>query len=292
MISESLRHCVGVGPVRLQQLHDAGIRSWHDVLDRPMAIPSGIRSNLLAEAERSLAAFAANDVAYFAEQLDPRDKWRILAEYIEQTSYFDIETSGLEFDAHITVIVCWHRGELHTFVEHENLDDFLHLLDDVTLLASFNGASFDVPRVLDAFHIPELPCPHLDLRWSSYHAGLTGGLKNIATKLRIERPADIAHTDGELAIQLWSDWRDNQDAGAREHLIRYCAADVLMLVVLAQHLAQIDCDTADDLWSHLPELREASPISPRLHINRHRMFSHQFGKAGPSKLRTRRRFAG
>ena len=40
-------------------------------------------------------------------------------------------TSGLEMDSLITVIACWHQGRLHTFVEHENLDDFLDLLDDI-----------------------------------------------------------------------------------------------------------------------------------------------------------------
>lgn len=286
MITHSLRHCSGIGPTRLAQLHGIGIRSWNDVIEHASKIPPGIRSGLLAESRRALDALRTNDIGYFVRQLSPEDKWRVLCEFFDQTSYFDIETSGLEVDAEITVIVCWHRGRLHTFVEHENLDDFLDLLDDVSLLASFNGAGFDVPRVLDAFHIPELPCPHLDLRWPCWHAGLRGGLKNIERTLQIARPPDLRHTDGELAVQLWSDWKQRQDTAARSHLIRYCAADVLILVLLAQYLAKVERYDFTELWSHLPESTggrpEASPLT------RQRLMGNLFGPAGPSRLRTRR----
>jgi uncharacterized protein YprB with RNaseH-like and TPR domain len=287
LITESLRHCSGIGPSRLAQLHDAGIRSWNDVIEHASKIPLGIRENLLSEARRALAALDQNDIGYFVGHFYPQDKWRILAEFLDQTSFFDIETSGLEKDALITVIVCWHQGRFHTFVEHENLDDFLDLLDEVSLLASFNGASFDVPRVLDAFHIPRLPCPHLDLRWPCYHAGLRGGLKCIARKLKIARPPDLADTDGELAIQLWSDWRDCEDAAARDHLIRYCAADVLILIILAQHLANVECYDTAKLWSHLPA---ADPVKTgQRPIDRNALSSKLFGAGSPSKLRTHRR---
>ena len=122
------------------------------------------------------ATWDAEDVRYFVDRFAPADKWRILDYFFDQTTFFDIETLGLQYDASITVIVCWHDGQFRIFVEHENLDDFLELLDDARLLASFNGASFDVPRVLNSFHIPTLPCAHLDLRWSCYHQGHSGGL--------------------------------------------------------------------------------------------------------------------
>ena len=266
-----------------------GIRSWNDVIRHAAKIPQGIRSNLLSESRRALVALDENDIGYFVRQLCPQDKWRILVEFFDQTSYFDIETSGLEIDASITVIVCWHRRRLHTFVEHENLDDFLDLLDDVSLLASFNGASFDVPRVLDAFHIPSLPCPHLDLRWPCYHSGLTGGLKSIERRLQIARPDDLGHTDGELAIQLWSDWRERKDTAARDHLIRYCAADVLTLVMLAQHLASVDHYDPAELWSHLPGSIGTGNDQPL--TKQRQLLANLFGSAGPSKLRTLRRVA-
>ena len=170
-------------------------------LGDPQRIPAGWRSDLVAESRRCALALDTGDVRYFVDRFAPQDRWRILAHFFEQTSFFDIETMGLHYDAPITVIVCWHRGQFWNFVEHENLDGFLDLLDDVTLLASFNGGSFDVPRVLDAFHVPELPCAHLDLRWACYHQGRTGGLKEIANAMGITRPPDLRDVDGEYAVQ-------------------------------------------------------------------------------------------
>ena len=287
MIAEALLHCPGIGPARLAQLHDLGIRDWAAAVAHVERIPLSYRDPLVAECRRSLTALDGRDVSYFVDRLAPPDKWRILAEFREQTSFFDIETTGLEYDARVTVIVCWHREQLHTFIEHENLDDFLHLLDEVTLLASFNGSSFDVPRILDAFHIPELPCPHLDLRWPCYHRGWRGTLKSISQRLGISRPADLQDADGALAVHLWNRWMLSQDRAARDHLLRYCAADVLMLVMLARQLAKHESPSQAELWTHLPgvwtaptpQLAAPGPQSRRNNL---------FGDASPSKLRARR----
>ena len=252
MIAEALRHCAGIGPIRLARLHEIGVRSWWDVLDRPQRIPAGLRSGLVAESRRCADALEAGDVSYFVDRFTGSDKWRILAHFFERTSFFDIETMGLEQHAPITVIVCWHRSRLWSFVEHENLDAFLELLEDVTLLASFNGGSFDVPRVCDAFHIPQLPCPHLDLRWACYHQGMRGGLKEIAASLGFARPSDLLDVDGEEAIRLWTGWRQHQDRAARDGLIRYCAADVLLLLLIAARLTGQRGCSPDWAWGQLP----------------------------------------
>lgn len=289
MITEALRHCPGIGPVRLARLHAAGLRCWEDVLANVECIPEPLREQLFAECQRCLVAQEAGDVRYFVEHFAPQDKWRILSHFFEQTTYFDIETQGLEFDAPITVIACWHRGTLQTFAEHENLDAFLELLDDVTLLASFNGSSFDVPRILDTFHIPELPCPHVDLRWMSHHQGWKGGLKDITEKLGITRPPDLCQADGELAIWLWNRWIEKSDTAARNQLLRYCGSDVILLLMLAHRLVGFDQIAIDYLWSLLPpapghgitqQSREILPV--------------QFGSRGSlARLRAiRTRFAG
>ena len=132
------------------------------------------------------------------------------------------------------------------------LTTFLDLLDDVTLLSSFNGSTFDVPRVLDAFHIPSLPCPHLDLRWLCFHRELRGGLKEIAARMRIRRPDELRQADGELAIRLWKRWEHFQDTAARELLLRYAASDVLLLVALADRLLDRNQVSLPELWEKLP----------------------------------------
>jgi uncharacterized protein YprB with RNaseH-like and TPR domain len=247
-----MQHCSGIGPVRLERLHSAGVHSWSDVVEHAERIPGQNRQELTDECRRCLEALQTSDIRYFVDRFMPQDRWRILAHFFGDLSYFDIETAGLENDAPITVIVCWHDGRLHRFVEHENLDEFLELLDEVTLIGSFNGSSFDVPRVLDTFHIPALPCPHIDLRWICYHRGLRGSLKNISTRIGITRPGDLQDVDGAVAVQLWHAWDSRQERHALDQLIRYCSADVLLLVMLAHYLVG---DTLSDLpyWSHLGE---------------------------------------
>jgi uncharacterized protein YprB with RNaseH-like and TPR domain len=282
--------------VRLALLHDRDIRTWADVLDAEDCLPAGACWRQLAEeCRRCLAALDDGEIRYFTDRFASQDKWRILSHYLDQASYFDIETVGLEYNAAITVISCWHDGRLHTFVEHENLDEFLDLLDEISLLVSFNGSSFDVPRLLDTFHIPDLPCAHIDMRWTCFHQGLTGGLKEIADRAGIVRPMDLQSADGELAVRLWFDWRNCQNRAARELLIRYCASDVLMLIMLAhQQLGRVEI-SQDELWTQLPTapLPEQGSIAASATVSAldgsfGSAYESQFGAGSPTFLRARR----
>ena len=287
MIREALLHCPQIGPSRLEKLHAAGIRTWSDVIERQDDLPAGIRSTIVAEVKQCLEAIEQEDIAYFVNHLAPRDRWRILSHFLDDVSFFDIETDGLDHDAAITTICCWHRGQVYTFLEHENLDDFLDLLDEITLLSSFNGSTFDVPRVLDAFHIPNLPCPHLDLRWLCYHKNLRGGLKEICFQLGIFRPQDLEFADGELAIRLWMRWLHFKDKMAKSELIRYCASDVILLKILAEKLVGVDPTQSPNYWDQLPSCSHQArrpKESPE-----HTDAQQAFGQASPTRLRGRQR---
>ncbi len=253
MITSAFHHCRGIGPARLTKLMAAGVHSWHDAVGNPDALPASLRKSLIDECRRLIAEFEQDRIDTFVRCFHPKDKWRILHHYLDRASFFDIETTGLSFEDTITVIVCWHRGELHSFVEHENLDEFLELLDDVDLLVSFNGNMFDVPRVLDAFHIPELPCPHLDLRWIAHHQQLRGSLKSLTCRLGIERPHDLRDVDGAQAVHWWWSWKLGGDEQARADLLRYCAADVLLMLPLAEQLSQRSHFDTENLWSQLAD---------------------------------------
>ena len=283
MITHALLQSEGLGPARLSWLNEIGIHSWRDVIERADEVGFRWMDALVSECHRCEQALQEANIAYFVERFTGPDRWRILAHYIDQTSFFDIETTGLEYDAPISVIVCWHQGRLHSFVEHENLDDFLDLLDEITLLASFNGSSFDVPRLLDSFHIPQLPCPHLDLRWLSYHQGHRGGLKQIAYTLGIQRPHDLTDADGELAIYLWTRWMAKQDRSCRDRLVRYCGSDVLLTLMLAHSLAGRPQPQAE-LWDQLG----GEPAPSLLPLSSLPLPPGNFGAGSPSKLRSRR----
>ena len=133
------------------------------------------------------------------------------------------------------------------------MDVFLDWVGQVELLVSFNGATFDVPRVLDHFRIPALPCAHLDLREVTRQMGIKGGLKKLEQAFGVERPADLQGMTGEDAEWLWRAWERDRDQAARDKLIRYCQADVIGLRTLARQLLRH--------LGHLVEVADAAPAA-------------------------------
>ena len=259
-----------VGVQREKALRDEGCACWDDLLNAPHPL-AGFDvfawDELCAAAEKGRQAILRGDVAFFTSKLPALEQWRVLAQWFDQASYFDIETSGLESDSIVTLVCCFHNNQPLHFLANENLDDFLDLLERVKVLVSFNGASFDVPRVLDRFHIPELPCPHVDLRWLCHHAGWKGGLKKIEKALGLRRPADLDGLGGAEAVWLWQAWAEKQDACARRRLERYCSADTVMLKMLAGKLCEkqgfaVALPDESDMWAlvhaALPDLGRPS----------------------------------
>ena len=266
MIDGALHHLPNIGPKRLCELREAGLLRWDDILQSPhdLRLNTRQREVVRQSIEQTQRAWEQQDLHTLVNMLATRDHWRILAEFFAHASFFDIETSGREADAIVTLIACLHRGKLYTFLRGENLDDFLDLLDEVKLLVSFNGNSFDVPRVERAFHIPAIPCAHLDLRWVCYHEGLRGGLKAIERQLGVERPEDLDGVDGEEAVWLWQRWDRSRDLRARSRLLRYCGVDALTLSLVATSVLQTRGCVTNGLpaknWSALlPELEEPEP---------------------------------
>jgi hypothetical protein len=225
-----------VGPLTQKKLKDSGLIRWGDIISKPHCIPLGSKSRerLLIETGESIEALEADNIGYFAERFSSSEQWRVLSKYFPRASFLDTETTGLSSYRHkITTAACYHRGKMHVFMRHENLQDLLALLEEVELLISFNGKSFDIHFVLNEFNIPSLPCPHIDLRWICYHSGLRKGLKEIERHCGIKRPAEIEEVDGCEAVFLWDDWITRKKPESRAKLLKYCKADVVALVQVA-----------------------------------------------------------
>ncbi len=232
MITENFLHFKGIGPKTAATIKKAGFNTWQDILDNPTGLPcsTNVQDNLYSQAHGSLKMLENNDIEKLVKAFSTSEQWRILNHYQDDVSYFDIETSGLSrYDAKITVIACLHKGKMHTFFRDDNLPEFLDLLEEVTLLTSFNGNCFDIPFVLESFHIPEMPCPHIDLRWVCYHANLRGPLKQIEKECGFSRGDDVEGIDGFEAVNLWHRWFLHKDQEAKDLLIEYCQADVFTL---------------------------------------------------------------
>lgn len=266
LVEGAMAHLRHVGAKRLEALSRSGVANWRQAL--AAAPPAGFSAAVWDRVQQEVAACCGmlerRDLRTLCRSLRNADHWRVLYEFWEEASYFDVETEGLGNNAGITVIVCLHRGELRRFTRAEGLDGFLELLDDVKLLVSFNGCGFDIPQVLRWFHVPELPCAHVDLRWVCFHQGWRGGLKRIERELGLERPADLEGVGGDDAVRLWQRWDSRRDETALRLLTRYCSADVVALrLVAARLLAQRghpvpDADAART-WGLIPPEPEGAP---------------------------------
>ncbi len=240
MIDQTFLHCPGIGPKTDSRLKSLGYTCWQDCLDRQSDLPFSelFKDRFLDTIRNSLSALKKNDLGFLTSCLPPREHWRILGRYFSDATFFDIETTGLSsYDSIITMITAYHQENLFTFVYEDNLDDFLQLVDQATLLVTFNGNSFDIPFIENSFNIPDIGCPYIDLRWICYHQGYTGGLKSIERQLYLRRPEDVRHVDGYEAVLLFERWQaGSTEAGQK--LIRYCEIDVLATYLTAGRLLQ------------------------------------------------------
>lgn len=238
MINRCFLHCPGVGPITEKRLKEEDFFNWDECLKRPGDLPfKGIkRKKFLSALKKSRSALLKNDIYYFVNHFPIKEHWRILGEYFSEASFFDIETTGLRwYDNLPSVIAALHKGRFYTFVDGENIDDFLDFVSETSFLVSFNGNSFDIPFLEQTFHIPSISCPHIDLRWIAYHQGYTGGLKRIEKEFGIKRPDHLTDIDGYTAVDLYYRWQSG-DKSSRKLLIEYCKADVLSTFYIASKI--------------------------------------------------------
>lgn len=260
MIRNAIKHLPGVGARRERLLATLGLDDWQaisTVSDDVLRMGVDKWRRLQSEADRCERALQADDLQYLVQALHPSDHWRLLVNWFDRLTFFDIETTGCYWDCETTVVVFYHmNGSVQYFVRGENLEEALDAMQASTVLVSFNGNTFDVPRLLETFHIPALPVPHLDMRWVCYHHGFAGGLKKIEHDMGLVRPADIEGVDGLEAVRLWQRWKRFGESSARRQLLRYCAADVVGLYwVTAQLLYRmgcpVECPPFKEVWTAL-----------------------------------------
>lgn len=229
----------GIGTKALEKLDQHGFKTWEDALQNEEHLPFSVNQNeiIIDSIQSAKTLLEENKIATLISQFPNKEHWRFLKDFENDLSYFDIETTGLSiYEDEPTVVVCHHKGKLLTFINGDNLNDFIDILCEIKLLVSFNGASFDVPFIQEYFNIPTLPCPHIDLRWVCHHKGLTGGLKLIEKEVGVFRDASIGDIDGREAVFLWHKYKRYHISNALTKLIEYCQADVTALVQLGQEI--------------------------------------------------------
>ena len=170
-------------------------------------------------------------VDYFLNRLAPPDTIRVLPHFLSNVAYLDIETTGLRASDPITAIAIHGPRGTRCFVRGRNLVDFLRETRGLSLLVTYNGSSFDLPRIRREFGI-NLAIPHLDLKPCLQALGYPGSLKRCEEALGIRRRAEEAITGIEAAA-LWTLHEATGDEAALLKLVQYNLRDAISLELLA-----------------------------------------------------------
>jgi uncharacterized protein YprB with RNaseH-like and TPR domain len=199
--------------------------------DLPIPIPAGRKFFLEKGIEESKRHLSDHNPSYFSKRLPSNQCWRLFPEFRESTVYLDIETTGL--DRHfnnITTIAIYDGKSINTYVQGQNLDDFIQDIQKYKVIVTYNGKSFDVPFLEQYFNI-RLDQAHIDLRYVLYSLGFRGGLKGCERQLEMGR-GDLKDIDGFFAVLLWEEYQRTGDQKALDTLLAYNIQDTVTLVNL------------------------------------------------------------
>jgi uncharacterized protein YprB with RNaseH-like and TPR domain len=229
MLTNTFIHIHGIGAITEQRLWESGIRDW-DALSGSIPIPvSPARKYSLdkgiAESKEHLIQ---HNPEYFSKLLPSNQCWRIFPEFRDSITYLDIETTGLDrYFNKITTIALYDGQATKTYVQGQNLDDFIEDIQKYKVIVSYNGRSFDVPFIENYFKI-RLNHAHIDLRYILYSLGFKGGLKGCERQLGMDR-GDLKEIDGFFAVLLWDEYQRTGDQKALETLLAYNVQDTVTL---------------------------------------------------------------
>ena len=229
MLTNSFIHIQGIGPKTEQRLWDSGFRDWNSY-SGDLAIPiSASRKYFLVKGiEESKKHLDSHNPAYFSKLLPSNQCWRLFPDFRESTVYLDIETTGLDrYFNDITTIALYDGESIQTYVQGQNLDDFIEDILKYKVIVSYNGKSFDIPFIEHYFNI-RLEHAHIDLRYVLYSLGFRGGLKGCERQMGMDR-GDLSDIDGFFAVLLWDEYQRTGDKKALETLLAYNIQDTITL---------------------------------------------------------------
>ena len=236
MLTSTFIHASGVGRSTEQRIWEQGIITWHDFLElhERVKLSEMQRSVLIDTVADSIERLEQRDYTYFANLLPANEHWRAFDEFGSSIAFVDIETTGNYGDDRITVIGLYNGRDLKQFVRDVNLEEFELEAEKYSMLATFFGTTFDLPRIRYEFRGMKLDQLHVDLCFALRRLGITGGLKRIEQTLGLRRSCVTQGLDGWDAVKLWQEYQRGS-ADALELLLSYNAEDVVNLKFLMDY---------------------------------------------------------
>jgi len=212
----------GVGEKTEKRLWRDGVTNWNCFEDRGGDVLSGRRyDRVLSYIGKAREALDAGDASFFGETFPDSETWRMYRNFEERACFFDIETTGLSAERNVVTTASFHvDGETTTLVRGDDLtpENVRAILDDTSLVVSYNGKRFDAPFVETDLGV-SFEKPHVDLMYPCRRLDLTGGLKAVEKEIGVGRDG-VDDVDGREAVRLWHAYEDG-DTDALERLVKY-----------------------------------------------------------------------
>ncbi len=241
MIRNTFLFLPGMTERKERILWEQGIADWNQFLHADAVkgiVPKKkqLYNTLLSEAKQHLFE---EDSAYFYHLLPLKYQWRLYDYFKERICFLDIETSDSNRD--ITVIGLFDGLNTGQLVKGINLsrESFIAAIKNYSLLVTFNGSSFDIPK-LERYFSLKLNIPHIDLRHVLKKLKHEGGLKKIELDFGIQRAPELAMMNGHHAVDAWRMWIATGEQTYLDILLQYNEEDVVNLKQIAdQSIVQL-----------------------------------------------------
>lgn len=236
MLTKTFIHIDGISYKNERVLWETGFNTWWDVLDKKSPLPFSEEKNKEIYDCIMLSAkeFMRDNLKYFIEKLPHKEYWRVLSHYRREIGYIDIETN---MSGQITVVGLYTGKRYFAFKAGDDSVVLEKMMSIPSILVSFNGMAFDIPKIREQYPYISLPKIHFDLLKASKSVGWKGGLKKIEGYLGIERPESVKHMTGYDAVLLWDRYR-NGSKKSLEVLVEYNMYDVVNLEILLDKLIE------------------------------------------------------
>src|SRR3989344_1815783 len=222
MIKQSFIFLEKISKIKEEKIWKLGITDWDKFLSnkRIAGIPTSKKSYYDRKIKEASLALFNEDSAYFINKLPNKEMWRLYNYFKDECAYLDIETDSY---GRITLVGISDYYNSNSFVYGYNLErTFIQReLLKYKILVTFNGASFDLPKLKKQLKI-EINIPHIDLKPLVIKLGLIGGLKEVENKLNLKRPANLYGNP----VDLWKAFHASGDREWLDLLIDYNKEDI------------------------------------------------------------------
>ena len=222
MIKNSFIFLEKISKGKEKSIWQQGIKDWNDFLKVKSIKGISLKSKLyydrkIKEAQQALILEDSN---YFIGKLPPKEMWRLYDYFKEEVGFLDIEVDSY---GQVILVGISDYYNSNFFVKGVNLDQRMveKELSKFKLLITFNGNSFDIPKLKKQLSI-DFNLPHIDLKPLCINMGLIGGLKEVEKILNLGRPS---HLHGN-PVDLWKAFHASGDREYLDLLLEYNAEDI------------------------------------------------------------------